>query len=220
MVRAGKITAQGTWASNSSWLLSVGGSSEHSFTYSSLFQGGLLGVQHVVGVLLYSFFVLLVSMQIPMIGGKIHNQEELVSVAYATVSGPLVTLSLSIASPIVRHWSQNRLVRAASTIVVFVFSLAAYPVLSSFVGDELYTLVVILISAMVILSWGRSYTLGMSDGLKAADPEQTYPLVSLEVVQGTSFDQAWLYEKTRLRLPSGYEERFEPHYPGCKCEGN
>jgi hypothetical protein len=35
-------------------LLSVGGSSEQSFTYSSLFQGGLLGVRHVVGVLAYS----------------------------------------------------------------------------------------------------------------------------------------------------------------------
>ena len=80
------------------------------------------------------------------------------------------------------HWSQNRLVRAGSLIVVFALSLAVYPVLSAFVGVQLYAMVVLLISAMVILSWGRSYTLGMSDGLKAADPEQTYPLVSLEVV--------------------------------------
>ena len=36
----------------------------------------------------------------------------------------------------------------------------------------------------------------MSEGLKAADPEQNYPLVSLEVIQGTNFDQAWLYERT------------------------
>ena len=66
---------------------------------------------------------------------------------------------------------------------------------------------VILILAMVILSWGRSYALGMSVGLKAANPEQTYPLVSLEVIQGTSFDQAWLYERTdshyRLVTSSG-----------------
>src|SRR5450631_619224 len=76
-------------------LLSVGGSSEQSFTYSSLFQGGLLGVRHVVGVLAYSVFVLLVAMQIPMIGGRIHDRKELLSVAYSTMSGPLVTLSLS-----------------------------------------------------------------------------------------------------------------------------
>jgi hypothetical protein len=36
----------------------------------------------------------------------------------------------------------------------------------------------------------------MSDGLKSADPEQTHPLVRLEVVEGTSLDQAWLYERT------------------------
>ena len=134
--------------------------------------------------------------QIPMIGEGIHDQKELLGLAYSTMSGPLVTLSLSIVSPIVHHWSQNRLVRAGSTIGVFAFWLAAYPVLSSFVGDELYPMTVILILAMVILSWGRSYALGMSVGLKAANPEQTYPLVSLEVIQGTSFDQAWLYERT------------------------
>jgi hypothetical protein len=131
-----------------------------------------------------------------MIGEGIHDQKELLGLAYSTMSGPLVTLSLSIVSPIVHHWSQNRLVRAGSTIGVFAFWLAAYPVLSSFVGDELYPMTVILILAMVILSWGRSYALGMSVGLKAANPEQTYPLVSLEVIQGTSFDQAWLYERT------------------------
>jgi hypothetical protein len=174
-------------------LLSLGGTSEQSFTYSSLFQGGLLGVQHVVGVLTYS---LLVSMVLPTIIGRTYNQSELLSVAYSGMAGPLLVLSLSIVSPIVRHWSHSRLVRAGSTIVVFAFWVAAYPVLSSLVDNELYAMSAILILAMVILSWGRSYTLGMSDGLKAADPEQTYPLVSLEVVQGTSIDQAWLYERT------------------------
>ncbi len=177
-------------------LLSVGGSSEQSFTYSSLFHGGLLGVRHVVGVLVYSLVVSLVATQIPTVGERIYDQKEILSVAYSGMSGPLVMLSQSIVSPIVRHWSHNRLVRAGSTIVACAFWPAAYPVLSSLVGDELYAMTAVLILAMVVLSWGRSYTLGMSDGLKAADPEQTYPLVSLEVVQGTSLDQAWLYERT------------------------
>jgi hypothetical protein len=129
-------------------LLSVGGSSEQSFTYSSLFQGGLLGVRHVVGVFSYAIFVSVVSDA--MIRGSNHNQGQLLGI-YSAVSGPLLMMSLSIATPIVRHWSQNRLVRAGSITVASIFVLAAYPVLLCFVGDEMYTLGVILILALVIL---------------------------------------------------------------------
>jgi len=36
----------------------------------------------------------------------------------------------------------------------------------------------------------------VSEGLKAADPASNYPLVSIELIQGTGFDEAWLYERT------------------------
>ena len=48
----------------------------------------------------------------------------------------------------------------------------------------------------MIVSLCYSYAYGVSEGLKAADPGSTYPLVSIEVIQGTGFDEAWLYERT------------------------
>jgi len=36
----------------------------------------------------------------------------------------------------------------------------------------------------------------VSEGFKAADPESTYPLVSVKVIEGTDFEEAWLYERT------------------------
>ncbi len=50
--------------------------------------------------------------------------------------------------------------------------------------------------AVAILSLCMSYFIGMSDGIRAADPESNYPLVSVELNQGTGFDQVWLYERT------------------------
>jgi hypothetical protein len=48
----------------------------------------------------------------------------------------------------------------------------------------------------VIVSLCYSYSRGVSEGLKAADPESTYPFVSVKVIEGTDFEEAWLYERT------------------------
>lgn len=48
----------------------------------------------------------------------------------------------------------------------------------------------------VIVSLCYSYSYGVSEGLRAADPESTYPLVSVKVIEGTDFEEAWLYERT------------------------
>ena len=48
----------------------------------------------------------------------------------------------------------------------------------------------------VIVSLCYSYSRGVSEGVKAADPESTYPVVSVKVIEGTDFEEAWLYERT------------------------
>jgi len=49
---------------------------------------------------------------------------------------------------------------------------------------------------IIVLSFGLSYTIGMSEGLRSADPALNYPLVTLEMRDGGRLERAWLYERT------------------------
>ena len=49
---------------------------------------------------------------------------------------------------------------------------------------------------MMIVSLCYSYSCGVSEGFETADPESTYPLVSIKVIEGTDFEETWLYERT------------------------
>jgi hypothetical protein len=49
---------------------------------------------------------------------------------------------------------------------------------------------------LIVLSLCLSYSIGMTEGLRSAVPDRAHPLVSLQVIQGTNLDEAWLYERT------------------------
>jgi hypothetical protein len=62
------------------------------------------------------------------------------------------------------------------------------------VENNVALLVQIILTVIVSLCY--SYSCGVSEGFKTADPESTYPLVSVKVIEGTDFEEAWLYERT------------------------
>jgi len=57
---------------------------------------------------------------------------------------------------------------------------------------------IVAINALILVTMFLcvSYVLGMTEGLRLADPALNYPLVTLEVRDGKTIDRAWLYERT------------------------
>jgi hypothetical protein len=89
------------------------------------------------------------------------------------------------------------IVTSTFLIVIVVIS---FLIESAFLLDDksvalpVHLIITVIITVIVCLCY--SYAYGVDEGLKAADPEPTYPLVSVEVIQGPGFDEAWLYERT------------------------
>jgi hypothetical protein len=83
-----------------------------------------------------------------------------------------------------------------SSIFLVSIVVISFAIESVFLFEEKNVALPVQIIVTVIVCLCYSYVYGVSEGLKAADPETTYPLVSIEVIQGTDFDEAWLYEQT------------------------
>jgi hypothetical protein len=162
-----------------------------SFSYLSLFQGGLIGLAVGSWYFLFAFVV------------SSDADEDVLSAPALAMIFPIVMLGISS----IQFFLQNILSRqyfgtliSSSALIMSSISLTGIVVISVFVeflflaNKNVALPVQIIIAVIVCLCW--SYAYGVSEGLKAADPEPTYPLVSIEVIQGTGFDEAWLYERT------------------------
>jgi hypothetical protein len=165
-----------------------------SFSYSSLFEGGLIGLAAV------SWFYLSVAFtSSPSADEDVWQRLPLAMLI------PIVTLASSSVSIFLGNIipRQNRqtltnspLLIMSSTVLIGIL-VSSLPVEIAVLSDEKKNVALLLqIILTVIVSLCYSYAHGVSEGLKAANPESTYPLVGIEVIQGTGFDEAWLYERT------------------------
>jgi hypothetical protein len=162
-----------------------------AFSYASLFQGGLIGLAIVSW---YSLFVVVspgadedVLQRLPL------------AMFFPIVMLAFQSLQLFLGNALSRQYF-GTLINSPLLIMSSIFFIGI--VVISFLIESIFLLeekpvalpVQIIITVIVCLCY--SYAYGVSEGLKAADPETTYPLVSIEVIQGTGFDEAWLYERT------------------------
>ena len=162
-----------------------------SFSYLSLFQGGLIGLGLVSWHLLFLFA-----------SGVPDDEDVLQWLPLAMVApiGALAGYSIPLLlMPIFSRKYFGTVARSPTLIISSTFVIgivgSSFFVGPHYLGKENGALPVLIIMAVIVcLSW--SYAYGVDEGLKAADPESTYPLVTVEVIQGTGFDEAWLYERT------------------------
>jgi hypothetical protein len=161
-----------------------------SFSYLSLFQGGLIGL---VLVSWHSLFLL---------ASPSHEEDVLKWLPLAMVAPIGALAGYSIPLLLMPIFSRKYFGTVASSPILIISSTFIIGIVGSFffvgplfLDQENGALPVLIIMAVIVcLSW--SYAYGVGEGLKAADPESTYPLVTVEVIQGTGFDEAWLYERT------------------------
>jgi hypothetical protein len=169
-------------------------SDSFAFSYSSLFQGGLIGLALVSWHFMFMF---------------ISASYEYVSETLPYVTpAPIVliaqqSLQLFLMSIFARQ-HRDTLTNSTFLIVssVLFIGILVWILVSSFPAeitiskDKNNVAFVVQILLTVIVSLCYSYSCGVSEGLKAADPESTYPFVRVKVIDGTDFEEAWLYERT------------------------
>jgi hypothetical protein len=173
-----------------------------SFSYSSLFQGGLTGFLVVSWNFTFVLVLLIVDEDVSHIPLK--NTLPLLMI-FPIVMTAGVSLLLFLTSIFSRQFIDTLIGSLAlimsSTVVIGIL-------VSSLIGEIAIMKHCIVLPAennvaflvqsilTVIVSLCYSYSRGVSEGVKAADPESTHPLVSVKVIEGTDFEEAWLYERT------------------------
>jgi hypothetical protein len=162
-----------------------------SFNYSSLFQGGLIGL----AIVSYQFVFVFAS------PGADENVLQRLPLAMFL---PIVLLAqqslqlflVSIFSRQGVHTLTHSFLLIISSTFLIGILVISFLVEAALLSDEKNIGLPVQIILTVIVSVCYSYAYGVSEGLKAADPDSTYPLVSIKVIEGADFDEAWLYERT------------------------
>jgi hypothetical protein len=175
--------------------------SEQSFTYWSLAQGGLVGAAVV-----FYFFVFHIVFDF-VFKGKIEGPEHFMNFPVGFLAFSVILYPILLREQ--KWYGQDRLIKSRGLITIAILCYVGYlatPVvfiLGEWLPYESFKELeaspeILAVRALiaVILSLCLSYMLGMIDGLKAADPDANYPVVNVEVLQGSNFDQVWLYERT------------------------
>ena len=166
-------------------LMSQDGAAETSWTYSALYQGGLLGVSLVASNITFVVF-----MMIPQ-----RSVEEAVSALVILMGVPIFSTVLGIFQ-IIRTERGLRFIRNSPGVIIIAIAGLSTWIVGVTRDIEPVYVVAIDTLVMAILSFCLSYALGMTEGLRTADPALNYPLVTLQTRDGETLDQAWLYERT------------------------
>jgi hypothetical protein len=168
-------------------------SDSFSFSYSNLFQGGLIGLALVSWHLMVMLFS-------SSYGDVSHTlQFRMIPPIAMIAQQSLQLLLMSIFARQHRDTlinSPSLIASSAVLIVILVWILVSSFAEIAIFKDQNNVAFLVQIILTVIVSLCYSYSCGVSEGLKAADPESTYPFVSVKVIEGTDFEEAWLYERT------------------------
>lgn len=165
---------------------------EQGFTYTSLFQGGLVGVFIAGAQMTWVLFMLAFITGLEPARTDTDVLWRLVSIL---MYFPVFMIAFFAVMILITSWS-----RIGSRAFTFAVCLIAACVAATIVADwkttDKATLVLVQLFAVGVVSLYMSYLIGIASGLRRADPEANYPLVSVELHQGTGFDRVWLYERT------------------------
>jgi len=174
-------------------LFASGGSSEQSFTYTALLQGGLVGLG-ILGIVL-SYVVLMLAFFYFI--GDVDGWPRALKGTVGLMIYPVGMLGFIVLIAIVFCKGSNSLFHS---IAMFVFVVLCVVAGLSPVGQgksmDASVALTIQSMALAILSLFFSYLVGMGEGIKKADPSLNYPLVNFVLVQGDNLDKALLYERT------------------------
>jgi hypothetical protein len=177
-------------------LMSHDGSTEQSWTYYGLFQGGLLGFLLVTWQMSYIVFLVIYAGIDPLLENFSVAMGAPISAILFAIWGYISKTSLLQFVPRLRAFIGPTLVIAISLGIII-----ATHKIKPLYSVPLYAVI------MIILSLALSYTIGMSEGVRSADPALNYPLVTLQTRDGEKLERAWLYERTdsdyRLVTESG-----------------
>ena len=164
-----------------------------SFSYSSSFQSGFIGL----AIASYYFMFVFVS--------PVYEDLQTVPLAMASTIGLFAAFSLQyFAQNIFSRKNIGTLTNSPILIMssTFLIAILVGCFVTEFILSEKKELALPLLPVQIlitiIVSLCYSYAYGASEGLKTADPTLTYPLISIEVIQGTGFEEAWLYQRTDL----------------------
>jgi hypothetical protein len=169
------------------------GGAEQGFTYAGLFQGGLNGVSGLAALLLGAMVAWAVREAIAAYGPPVPRdfRDDVVMFMLVIIFMLAIGILAAIHSDRTRVAVRNSIL-LIGIVVVSVVAAAAAARLTTDKG----VVIIIQFPIVAILSLCLSYYTGMTDGISSADPASNYPLVSVELNQGASFGQAWLYERT------------------------
>ena len=178
-------------------LFSQDGNSQQAFTYTALFNGGLVGIAIIVAVFLYR-----------ILGAAFFSAIGIGSDLSNLVFGATMLVMGVVVKGVANLLSDNRITRSFAVIALSIGFLSfaglsspdlAEPVLKfveSFIPLETRTITIRAFCATVLALW-LSYSIGFWRGNFAVDPEINYPLVDVRVLRGDDFTGVWLYEQTR-----------------------
>jgi hypothetical protein len=163
-----------------------------AFSYSSLFQGGLIGL----AIASYYFMFIFVS---PVLDEDVLQTAPLAMVSPIALLAAF-SLQYFVHNAIFSRKNIDMLTNSPTLIMCSIFLIAILVgcFVIEFVLSEKKELAAlpaqILVTIVVCLCYSFAY--GVSEGIKTADPALNYPLTSIEVMHGTGFEEAWLYERT------------------------
>jgi len=157
-----------------------------SWRYSDLYQSGLWGAG-LLGFNAVSIAVSPMLFPIPYESVVANVHSGIRSTVFSTVLLIVMLIKQARGMQFMRH--------SPGLIIILIASLFA-PLAAVWLDLEPWDIVAIKASILVILFLCVSYVLGMTEGLRIADPALNYPLVTLEVRDGETLDRVWLYERT------------------------
>jgi hypothetical protein len=176
-----------------------------SWRYSDLYQSGLWGVAMMgIGAV---FNPVWNAVSNAVLFRTLH--ESVVANVYNGIRSTIFSALLFIIFSIKQAGGYQFIMRhSPGLIIILIAGFVAPPAVAAWLDWEpTWDLVAINASILVILFLCVSYALGMTEGLRIADPALNYPLVTLEARDGKTIDRAWLYERTdsdyRLVTESG-----------------
>jgi hypothetical protein len=169
--------------------------SEQSFTYTTLFQGGLLGVALVLYLQTFVVAMLIWQYGFPRSLDDLSLQPHVLRNISAWMGYAPTMLAFFAVAMVYGHRGQGALSGSAA-ILTTVAACAAGSIAAAALIKETGLLFSVQLLITIIVSLCFSYVLGMSQGLRAADPEVNYPVVNVELLQGEILGDVWLYERT------------------------
>ena len=181
---------------------------EQGFTYTSLLQGGFDGAlitaaQMAWVLLMLGFFWLqwaFVSLLLLIfLGGPPLKLTDLDVHIWELVSILMYFPVIMVASVALRNLftSRHRIsLRSFVLAICLIVACVAATIIAVWATADRTTLVLVQLFSVAVMSLCMSFFMGIANGLRLADPEASYPLVSVELQQGAGFDRVWLYERT------------------------